>query len=408
MKKLSLFTAYGIELEYMIVNEDSLEIAPIADHLIFEVMKEYEDEVERGKLAWSHELVSHVLEIKTNGPARSLDSLASDFQNEIQAINQLLKKYSAKLLSTGAHPWMDSLTQTKLWPYNDEIYKAYDRIFNCCGHGWSNLQSIHLNLPFANDEEFAKLHAAIRLLLPIIPALCASTPIIEGKFTGFFDTRLEFYRNNQRKVPHITGDVVPEAVTSEKEYHQKILNKMYEQIAEFDKDKILQEEWLNSRGAIARFDRSAIEIRICDIQEFPGADLAIISLVVAVLKALVNETWQSYSMQLNFSQQDLKTIFLDCIKNGMATVINNRDYLAFFGIKAYQKNARDLWHVIFDNFKNDLTESNITLLLHILHFGNLAERIMASLQETRFFQYQLKEVYQRISNCLNSGTLYIP
>ena len=50
------------------------------------------------------------------------------------------------------------------------MYEAYDRIFDCRGHGWANLQAVHLNLPFSGDEEFGRLHAAIRLVLPIMPA----------------------------------------------------------------------------------------------------------------------------------------------------------------------------------------------------------------------------------------------
>ena len=53
----------------------------------------------------------------------------------------------------GAHPWMDPARETRLWPHEDnEIYEAFDRIFGCTGHGWSNLQCVHLNLPFDDDE----------------------------------------------------------------------------------------------------------------------------------------------------------------------------------------------------------------------------------------------------------------
>jgi len=38
---------------------------------------------------------------------------------------------------------------------------------------------------------------------------------------------------------------------------------------------VLQNEWLNSRGAIARFERDTIEIRVLDSQETPAAELAI-------------------------------------------------------------------------------------------------------------------------------------
>jgi hypothetical protein len=32
---------------------------------------------------------------------------------------------------------------------------------------------------------------------------------------------------------------------------------------------VLRHEWVNARGAIARFDRSAIEIRVLDVAECP-------------------------------------------------------------------------------------------------------------------------------------------
>ena len=44
---------------------------------------------------------------------------------------------------------------------------------------------------------------------------------------------------------------------------------MYRAIDPLDTEGILQEEWLNSRAAIARFDRGAIEIRCMDTQECP-------------------------------------------------------------------------------------------------------------------------------------------
>ena len=79
------------------------------------------------------------------------------------------------LLPGGAHPWMDPGREMVLWPHDaHEIYDLYNTIFDCRGHGWANLQSAHLNLPFAGDAEFASLHAAIRILLPLMPALTAS------------------------------------------------------------------------------------------------------------------------------------------------------------------------------------------------------------------------------------------
>jgi len=222
-KDLHLFDAFGIELEYMIVGSESLDVLPVADRVLRAAAGEETNEVERDALAWSNELALHVIELKTNGPVAALDGLSSLFTDDIREINRMLEALGGRLLPGAMHPWMDPARQTKLWPHGDRaIYQAYDRIFTCQGHGWSNLQSVHLNIGFCGDDEFGRLHAAIRLLLPILPALAASSPVMDGKFTGIMDNRLQVYRNNQVKVPSVTGRVIPEAVFSKREYEEKI------------------------------------------------------------------------------------------------------------------------------------------------------------------------------------------
>ena len=107
----------------------------------------------------------HVLELKNNGPKPPEAPIARQFQQTIETLQPILRRsITYDLLPTGAHPWMNPLTETKRWPHgNRDIYLQYDAIFNCQGHGFANLQCMHVNLPFANDEEFCQLHNAIRL-----------------------------------------------------------------------------------------------------------------------------------------------------------------------------------------------------------------------------------------------------
>src|SRR5690606_13900663 len=199
------------------------------------------------------------------------------------------------------HPWMDPHTEMKLWPHEfSPVYEAFNRVFDCRGHGWANLQSMHVNLPFAGDEEFGRLHAAIRLVLPILPALAASSPIMDGRLTGLMDTRLEVYRHNARRVPEVSGQVIPERAFTQADYDAQIFAPLYAAIEPLDSEGVLRDEFLNARGAIARFSRGSIEIRLLDVQECPQADLAICRAVVAVLEALVGERWTSVSEQQSF------------------------------------------------------------------------------------------------------------
>src|SRR6188508_2173649 len=81
-RPLGLFQGYGVELEYMIADATTLDVAPIADALIEAEHGAIENEIERGAFAWSNELARHVLEIKTNGPVASLAGVAQGFAGE--------------------------------------------------------------------------------------------------------------------------------------------------------------------------------------------------------------------------------------------------------------------------------------------------------------------------------------
>jgi len=91
--------------------------------------------------------------------------------------------------------------------------------------------------------------------------------MLDGALTGKLDTRLEYYKTNQSRIPSITGKVIPEAVFSKRNYLNTIYEKIKTDIAPFDTQNILNPIWVNSRGAIPRFDRGSIEIRVMDIQE---------------------------------------------------------------------------------------------------------------------------------------------
>jgi glutamate---cysteine ligase / carboxylate-amine ligase len=409
-RTLHLFEGYGVEMEYMIVDRDTLQVRPISDKLIYDEVGAYLSDVEFGKMAWSNELVLHVVELKTQLPVHTLEGLELDFQEHVQKINALLEKHDAMLLPTGAHPLMDPFKETKLWPHeHNAVYEAYNRIFDCRGHGWANLQSTHLNLPFGNDEEFGKLHAAIRMVLPLIPAIAASSPMLDGELSGLLDTRLEVYRHNQDKIPAIAGKVVPEAVFTQKDYEEQILQRMYRAVAPYDPEGVLQEEFLNSRGAIARFDRNAIEIRIIDIQESPVADLAVLQALVAAVQALVAERWVGMEQLRQFDEDRLSALFLQVVRSGQETVINDRAFIDAFGFDCELNcTVGELWkHLVAETLNLEEQPHVAHALNVILSRGCLAKRMVEALGE-KPTEEGIKNVYLNLSRCLQQGGVFIP
>ena len=405
----SLFEVTGIELEYMIVSTDSLDVLPVSDKLIYSVTGDYENSYEEGPIGWSNELVMHVLEFKTNGPVAQLAPLAGLFQDNIRRVNELLLDHGGKLMPTAMHPWMNPVLHTRLWPHGDrEIYQTFDRIFNCSGHGWANLQSMHINLPFADDREFALLHTAIRTLLPLLPAFAASSPLREGELTGMLDTRLETYRYNASRIPEVSGLVIPEYVISRNDYDAIILVPMYEAIKPHDPAGILQYEWLNARGAIARFDRNAIEIRVLDTQETPAADLAIAAFLIAILKALINQHWADRALQSGMTTEALAAILHETIRSGEHTVIQDTDFLSIFGFPDARCEAAELgYHLLETLPREEGDDANFRrdTIHFILSQGTLASRICKALRHTNRHSH-IHEVYRVLCDCLVEGRLF--
>jgi hypothetical protein len=295
-----------------------------------------------------------------------------------------------------------------LWPHDyNPIYQAFDRIFGCKGHGWANLQSMHINLPFANDEEFCRLHAAIRLILPLIPALCAGSPVADSEITGYKDTRMEVYRTNSLKIPSITGDVIPEPVFSVPQYQQFILQRIYQDLQPFDSEKVLQEEWVNARGAIARFERNSIEIRIIDIQETPFADIAIAAAVIGAVRMMAEERFCSLHEQKSWQTAPLKEIFLRTIKDGENAIIDDSDFLSAMGLNRVCS-AGQLWGYLVEKLQ-EYDKQWITPFLPALDliriYGTLSSRILRVLGEKPGLE-QIIKTYRAMSKSLLTGSIF--
>jgi gamma-glutamyl:cysteine ligase YbdK (ATP-grasp superfamily) len=400
---LGLFEGHGIEIEYMLVSSDTLDVLPASDRVLAAAAGEIVSEVERGRLAWSNELVLHVIELKTNGPTASLDGIAAVFADDVRHINALLAEHGGRLMPSAMHPWMQPERDTRLWPHEyNAIYQSFDRIFDCHGHGWSNLQSMHLNLPFRGDDELARLHSAIRLVLPLLPAIAASSPFVEGRATGLLDNRLEYYRNNCRRIPCVTGRVIPERIRSESDYRARILEPIAHAIALHDAERLLDAEWVNARGAIARFERHAVEIRVIDTQEHPAADVAIAALTSATVRALVEERWASFEDQLAHDEAALEALLTQAIRDGERARLDDRALLACFGWSAGDAALGDLWRHLCDALLPSESEHRPPLEV-ILDRGPLARRIVRSFEGGD----ELGTIYHRLCDCADDNRPFI-
>jgi gamma-glutamyl:cysteine ligase YbdK (ATP-grasp superfamily) len=403
-----LFEAVGIELEYMIVDATTLDVRPIADALMAREAGEPAIEVDRGAVAWSNELALHVVELKSNGPVPDLSRLEAWFAENLVRVQGHLDALGARLLPTGMHPWMDPERELRLWPHEqNDIYRTFHRIFDCRGHGWANLQSTHINLPFDSPEDFVRLHDAIRLTLPLLPALAASSPVVDGRLSGLSDTRLDVYRHNADRIPSVAGYVIPERVSSPEDYQRRILEPIQRDVASHDPEGILEAEWVNARGAIARFGRGSIEIRVLDIQECPTADLAVCAATIALIRSLVEERIAPHAHQIDWPPQRLAAILDRTIRDGDAAPIDDPDYLALLGVTGRASTAGEVWRSLLDRiapFPGHELARFEGPLDHLTRAGCLSRRIRRRLGSVPS-RGELAEVYRELAGCLGENRL---
>jgi gamma-glutamylcysteine synthetase len=263
---------------------------PIVDKIIKNHYGRIVNFVELPHFTFGKELQLHVLEIKPNEPFYSPEVFEKTMHEAVLTLADFLKrKYNANLLGTGMHPLL-KLEDTGVWSHRHrQIYEAYSKVFNLKRHGWLNIQSYQLNIPYSNEKDAVLMHNLLAEICAYLPAVCASSPIYEGKFGEFVDNRLHFYMLNQSEVPSVTGDVIPEYVSSFKQYWKEIIERYSSDLASAEVDDyILHKDWVNSRGAIFRFDRRAIEIRVMDEQECVKSDVALSCFVRAALRGLLN------------------------------------------------------------------------------------------------------------------------
>ena len=171
------------------------------------------------------------------------------------------------------------------------------------------------------------------------------------------------------------------------------------------KEKLLNHFFLNSRGAIARFDRGAIEIRLVDIQECPAADVAIAEFEMAILKSLAKGVFASQMEQREIGTDELAKILEATVREAEDANIDNARYLRLFGVQAESIRASALLAELFEKVQSEISADSQKILRKILNRGTLASTILRKLGDSPRHEDFVTE-YARLAHCLSANTLY--
>jgi hypothetical protein len=193
------------------------------------------------------------------------------------------------------------------------------------------------------------------------------------------------------------------------EYQERVLEPIYRDLEPHDPEGVLRNEWVNARGAIARFDRMAIEIRVLDVQETPFMDVAYAALIVEVLKLLCAEQWLDREGMDRWRTEELGKLLTLAARQGEGAGVGDKQYLAAFGLRSSGTELKSLWEHLIENVsaRGSLPADTGRLLEHYLRHGTLATRIgkAVGLMPART---KLKRVYEELCEALADGTPFAP
>ncbi|HSK17573.1 MAG TPA: glutamate-cysteine ligase family protein [Longimicrobiales bacterium] len=401
-----LFEVAGLELEYPTVDED-LDVVALVEPAFRAIAGRGTSDIELDRVGFSNEIADHVFEVKTLEPVRSLRDADEAIVSGIRRFSEVLQQeWGARLLPTAMHPWFDP-QDGRLWTRSGlRIYTTYAQIFDIRTHGWMNVHATHLNLPFGSERETMAMHTAAAMLVPYLPAIAASSPVHDGRLQSFVDGRLGWILQHQSRIPETCGRIVPEYVDSFAGYRRDILHPMYAALDRFPHSSSIRHEFLNSRGAVLRFARRALEVRVIDTQECVRMDVAIAVFTRAALRQLTTEVLAGTITPP--PSDTLVADFHECVRDGSRALVRAPHITGItdgpgVGVTTVLRSLLERSYAAVEEGDSGY----LPLIEQIIAQGTLSERIRARLEphaesETAL-RRALREVYRELADCLLSN-----
>jgi carboxylate-amine ligase len=262
----------GIEEEYLLVDQETLDLAPAPEQLMQDCIDQLGKKV-------SPEFLQCQIEVGT-GVCATVADAREDLAHLRRTVAQLSNKYGLSPIAVSTHPFADwhkqHFTDKKRYRDLEKDLAGVARRMLICG--------MHVHVGIENDDLRIDLLNQFSYFLPHLLALSTSSPFWEGDETGLHSYRLTIFDNLPR-----TG--LPPHFSSYGEYDRSVQTIINTKIIE-DSTKI----WWDLRPS-ARFP--TLESRICDVSPLLDDAIAIAALTQSIFKMLYvlrreNKRWREY------------------------------------------------------------------------------------------------------------------
>lgn len=262
----------GIEEEYLLVDKDSLDLAPAPEGLMEACSAELQGQV-------SPEFLNCQIEIGTN-VCRDIGAAREDLKRLRSTVARIADGYNLAPIAASCHPFSDWRKQhhTNKDRYNalrDDLAGVVRRMLIC---------GMHVHVGIDNPDRRVDIMNQLRYFLPHLLALSCSSPFWQGEDTGLSCYRLTVFDNLPR-----TG--LPPQMDSWSAFERSV-NAMTDVGVIEDASKI----WWDLRPS-SRFP--TLESRVCDVAPRLEHTLTLAALIQALCRMLWrlstnNQRWRLY------------------------------------------------------------------------------------------------------------------
>jgi gamma-glutamyl:cysteine ligase YbdK (ATP-grasp superfamily) len=386
--------AIGPEHEFSVVSEE-MKPMPIVEEIINEYYGRFRSPLCLPNFAIRREFPLHLVEIKARNPFLSPELFEESMQTAVKSFLDFIdKKYKAQILGTGMHPLLH-LEETDTRP-NDKIAQEFTKIFPLKRHGWLNIQSFQLNISYSTEEEAVSLHNALVNLCAYLPAISAASPICEGQLTPYDDFRLYNYKIKCLEIPSITGDVVPEYISSISQFKSEVYERYITDLSTSGASVADFTDYINQRMVVFKSARKAIEIRVMDEQECIKSDVALSCFIRSTIRGLLASNNELIPHKL------LVNDYNSIIKNGLEAEVLNplgktarrvcESFLNLASEYADEEESKYLWII-----EKRIKEGNLSNLIR--------KRVVNRAQKTTSYE-AVVSVYSELAKCTSNNQPY--
>ena len=254
----------GIEEEFFLVDPESRDLLADPDVRIFETC-----DAQRGP----HKIVRELLRTQIETNSRVCDSVAevhAALLETRQIVVRAAEAYGAAVMAASTHPFADwrsqAVTPRERYERFTVTYQDSVRRFLIGG--------MHVHAGFGDPDSRIRVMTAVRRYLPILHALSATSPFIEGHETGFKSYRLNLLGNLPRTS-------LPGPLRSRADFDRLVAD--YQRM-DFITDG--SELWWDIRPS-HKFP--TIELRICDVCTRVDDAMCIVALYASLIRWLLRQ-----------------------------------------------------------------------------------------------------------------------